>query len=129
LRGLLGLAATEPQIQGPERQAWDEALAQGLADVAQQTPRELLEALAGGDHARSLVAVRQLSKGLASNPDAAARFAEALSEATTSPQLSAFALQVKDELASDRSAGPPESPVGSVVNQAVPRRVEPGHGS
>jgi D-alanyl-D-alanine carboxypeptidase/D-alanyl-D-alanine-endopeptidase (penicillin-binding protein 4) len=129
LRGLLGLAATEPQIQGPERQAWDEALAQGLADVAQQTPRELLEALAGGDHARSLVAVRQLSKGLASNPDAAARFAEALSEAATSPQLSAFALQVKDELASDRSAGPPESPVGSVVNQAVPRRVEPGHGS
>jgi D-alanyl-D-alanine carboxypeptidase/D-alanyl-D-alanine-endopeptidase (penicillin-binding protein 4) len=128
LRGLLGLAATESQIQGPERQAWDEALAQGLADVAQQTPRELLDALAGGDHVRSMVAVGRLGKGLATNPDAASHFAEALAEAAIAPQLSAFALQVKSELANDRSNGASAGSVQSIVNEAVPRRAEPGHG-
>jgi len=127
LRGLLGLAATESQIQGPERQAWDEALAQGLADVAQQTPRELLDALAGGDHVRSMVAVGRLGKGLATNPDAASHFAEALAEAAIAPQLSAFALQVKSELANDRSNGASAGSVQSIVNEAVPRRAEPGH--
>jgi serine-type D-Ala-D-Ala carboxypeptidase/endopeptidase (penicillin-binding protein 4) len=127
LRGLLGLAETEPGLQGPERQAWDEALTQGLADVAKQTPRELLEALAGGDRDRSMVAVRQLSKGLASNPDAAARFREAIAEASTSPQLSAFALQVKGELATERLPGHPDGPVRSLVNEAVPHRGDPGH--
>jgi D-alanyl-D-alanine carboxypeptidase/D-alanyl-D-alanine-endopeptidase (penicillin-binding protein 4) len=128
LRALLGLAASDAQVQGPQRQAWDEALAQGLADVAQQTPRELLDALAGSDRARSMVAVGRLSKGLAANPDAASHFAEALAEAAISPQLSAFALQVKSELASDRQPGQANGSVQSVVNQAVPRRPEPGHG-
>ena len=87
LRGLLGFAGTEPHVQGPARQEWDEALAQGLADVAQQTPRELLDALAGSDRARSMLAVRRLSKGLTANPDAAGHFAEALAEAAVSPRL------------------------------------------
>jgi D-alanyl-D-alanine carboxypeptidase/D-alanyl-D-alanine-endopeptidase (penicillin-binding protein 4) len=128
LRGLIGLAATEPQIQGPQRQAWDDALAQGLADVAQQTPRELLEALASGERGRAVVAVRKLAKALATGPEAAARFDEALAEAAGNPQLSAFALQVKGELAAERTPEHPAGPVQSVVNQAVPRRVEPGHG-
>ena len=115
-------------MQGPARQEWDEALAQGLADVAQQTPRELLDALAGSDRARSMLAVRRLSKGLTANPDAAGHFAEALAEAAVSPQLSAFALQIKGELNSDRLSGPPAGRVQSLVNQAVPRRPEPGHG-
>jgi hypothetical protein len=75
-----------------------------------------------------MVAVGRLGKGLATNPDAASHFAEALGEAAIAPQLSAFALQVKSELANDRSNGASAGSVQSIVNEAVPRRAEPGHG-
>ncbi len=115
LRALLDLAAGEDGDS--RRQAWNLALAAGLAEIAQQMPRQLLDALASGDRARALRDVRRLAAGLAENPDAAARFSGVLTEASSSASpLAGFARAVAAALAQ----GPEAPPPGKIVNRAIP---------
>ncbi|MHB8418463.1 MAG: D-alanyl-D-alanine carboxypeptidase/D-alanyl-D-alanine endopeptidase [Myxococcales bacterium] len=126
LKALLGLSAVEADGPAADARPWEEALSQGLSDVARQAPRELLEALASVDRAQALLDVRLLAQGLSANAEAAARFGQALSEAAASPSLAPVAELVKGGLASDKPAAP-ES-LHNLVNRAVPRKEPAEHG-
>ncbi|HUB09736.1 MAG TPA: D-alanyl-D-alanine carboxypeptidase/D-alanyl-D-alanine-endopeptidase [Myxococcales bacterium] len=120
LKGLLTLAAVDAHAAGDQQAPWEQALAQGLSDVAQQAPRELLEAMASADRAQTLRDMKWLAQGLSANADAAGRFQQALSEAASTPALAPFAEVVKGALASQKP--PPPETLHSLVNPAVPRK-------
>ncbi|MHB1843802.1 MAG: D-alanyl-D-alanine carboxypeptidase/D-alanyl-D-alanine endopeptidase [Deltaproteobacteria bacterium] len=116
LAALLGFAALEPPASATAFQA---ALEGGLADVALQAPRELLDALAEVPRAEAERDVHRLARGLARNPPADARFAEALTDAATgTTELGGLAKRVQAALAEARTA----ASIHSVENPAVPRR-------
>ncbi len=119
IKGLLRLAAVDARAAGDQEKPWEQALAHGLSDVAQQAPRELLEAMAGADRSQVLRDVHWLAEGLNANADAAARFQQALAEAAATPALAPFAELVRGTLATQKAA--PES-LRSLVNPAVPRK-------
>ncbi len=128
LQALLALAASgdggAAPAPGSAEDGFDQALADGLAEVAQEVPRQLLEALAAGDHGRALRDVRRLAAGLAAHPDAAARFRDALAEAEAAPQLLALVKEIDGVLAAPATGKAPAG-AGNVLNLAVPHRSPP----